>query len=89
MNGFKIIKAGLGLITSLGVGAIVGNLINSTTPDTVKTIMKGCIWAGGMVLSTMVGDMVAKYTVDQIDDAVDMIKEITKTKPEKPDIHEV
>ena len=76
MKKIEILKASVGIIVSVGVGAIVGNGIKSTTPDSVGTIKKVCIGIGAMVLSSMIGDQATKYTETKIDNAVKTIETV-------------
>ena len=64
------VKSGVGFVVSVGVGAIVGNLVKSTTPVDTSKIVKACIKVGSLVLSGAVGDIASKYTNEQIDEAV-------------------
>ena len=64
------VKTGVGFVVSVGVGAIVGNLVKSTTPADTSKIIKACIKVGGFVLSSACGEIASNYTDDQIDEAV-------------------
>ena len=78
MKRLEILKTGASLIVSVGVGAIVGNVIKTTTPADTKKILKICIDAGGLVLTGLAGDMAGKYTDKTIDDVVDAVKDVVK-----------
>lgn len=75
MKKLELIKTGVSIIVSVGVGAIVSNTIKSTTPDTAGTIKKVCIGIGGFVLSSMLTDEATKYTDKKIDNTVKEIQE--------------
>ena len=64
------------IVVSVGVGAIVGNIVKSTSPASVGTIKKVCIGIGGFVLSSMISDLASKYTEQQIDNTVSEIKKM-------------
>lgn len=64
------VKTGVGFIVTVGVGAIVGNLVKSTTPIDTSKIIKACIKVGSLVLTGAVGDIAGKYAETQIDEAV-------------------
>ena len=66
----KTVKTGVGLVVTVGVGAIVGNLIKSTTPVDTSKIIKACIKVGSLVVTGAVGDIAGKYAEEQIDGAV-------------------
>lgn len=75
MKKLELIKTGVGIIVSVGVGGIVSNAIKSTTPDTAGTIKKVCIGIGSFVISSMLTDEATKYTDKKIDETVNQIKE--------------
>lgn len=74
MKKLDVLKSVTGLIVSAGAGAIVGNTVKMSTPADAKIINKICIGVGSVVLSSMVGDMAAKYTADTIDETAENIK---------------
>lgn len=75
MNILPIAKAASNIVVSMGTGAVVTNAIKSTTPADIKTFQKVTIGVGGLVLSSMVGELASKYTETKIDDAVDTVKQ--------------
>jgi len=74
MKKLELLKTGASLVVSVGVGAIVGNVVKCTTPDDVKKVTKVCIGVGSLVLTSIAGDMAAKYTEEKIDAAVNAVK---------------
>jgi hypothetical protein len=68
MKKLEVIKAIAEIVVSVGVGAIVGNAVNSTTPGDIGKIRKACVVVGSFVLSSMVTDKAVKYTGKAIDD---------------------
>lgn len=68
MNYLGLIKQAVGLVVSLGVGAIVKNAIEHTTPGTVTAFKKVGISIGGIVLSMMVSDAATKFADGKIDE---------------------
>lgn len=76
MKTLNTVKALATLAVTVGVGAIVGNLIKMTTPIDVKVLTKICIGIGGFALSGMASDLVGQYTEKKIDEAVDLFKEV-------------
>lgn len=71
MNILPIVKGATGLVASLGAGAVVGNAIKATTPSDMKKITKVLVGVGGIVISSIAGDMAAKYIEDQIQAGAD------------------
>ena len=82
MNKMKLFKTITGTIASAGAGAVVGNAIKATTPVDIKTSGKVMVVIGGVVLSSMVGDLASKYTSDQIDEVVE---NLNSNKTDTPD----
>lgn len=75
MKKVEIVKAATAIVVSIGVGAIVANVIKCTTPSDVKRVMKVCINLGGFVLASMVSDMASTYAEEKIDEVVDTFNE--------------
>ena len=75
MNILPIAKAASNIVVSMGTGAVVTNAIKSTTPADIKTFQKVTIGVGGLVLSSMVGELASKYTETKIDGAMDTVKQ--------------
>jgi hypothetical protein len=78
MKKIEIIKAVGGLVISVGVGGIVGNVIKCTTPIAIGPIKKVCIGIGSFVVSNMVGDKAVEYAEEKIDGAIDQVKKMVK-----------
>jgi len=74
MKKLDILKGVAELVVSVGVSAIVGNTIKTTTPPDIHMIKRVCVGVGGFVLSGMIGDKTAEYASKQIDDLSDKIR---------------
>lgn len=74
MKHLELLKAGVEIIVSVGVGAIVGNAIKATTPSDTKGIAKLVVALGSLVLTGITSDMAAKYTEKKIDDTVETMR---------------
>lgn len=79
-----MVKVIIGAITSMGVSQVVGNVVNATTPDNLKTAQKAATVVGGMVLSAALGTVAGKYMEDQYNEVEAMFKK----KPEDDDVEE-
>jgi len=66
MNVLPIVKGAVGLVTSFGAGAVVGNAIKATTPTDMKLLSKISVSIGGVALSSIAGDQSARYIGEQI-----------------------
>lgn len=75
INKLEAVKTGASFIVSIGVGIIVANLIKFTTPSDIGKIAKSLTIVGGFILTGLTGDAAAQYTENEIDKAVDMVKE--------------
>jgi hypothetical protein len=72
----SLVKVISGFIVSMGVGAIVGNTIKLTTPQSIGLAKKISIGIGGLVLSSMIGDYTSKYADKKIDETAEEIKKL-------------
>ena len=86
MKKLEIIKTGVSLVISYGVGMIVGNLIKCTTPSDIRRITKLCIDASGFILAWTVGDMAAKHAENTIDSTIKTIKDMSQEEDEEEEI---
>jgi hypothetical protein len=66
MKKLKLIKKVAGVVVSIGVGAIVNNVVKSTTPSTTSKIMKVCIMIGSFVLGGMISDKATEHAENMI-----------------------
>lgn len=78
MSKWAIAKAGVGIIVSVGIGGIITNAVNATTPGNIGIIRKITIGAGTFVLSQMVGDKIVQYTDVKMEAAYAAVKKIIK-----------
>lgn len=86
MNPFVIAKGAIGLLTTIGSGIIVNNVIKATTPAVTTKFTQVCIGTTGSVLGMIVGQQVTKKVEEQIDAieaGVEMAKKQVKEKKEK------
>lgn len=67
MDKKEIIKTVGGIVVSVGVGGIVGNIVKATTPASVGLIKKVCIGVGTVVLSNMATDKAVEYSTNKLD----------------------
>jgi len=74
MKKIEIVKKVLEVAVSIGVGAVVGNLVKSTTPSDVGKINKFFIAVGSMVLTGVLTDASTKYAEATFTKTVDEIK---------------
>ena len=85
----ETVKTGVGVVVTVGVGAIVGNLVKSTTPVDTSKIVKACIKVGSLVVTGAVGDLAGKYAEEQIDEAVIFAEGFIKPDTEATDEEDV
>lgn len=76
MSKIGMIKKIVGMGVSFGVGAIVNNIIKSTTPKSIGTFKKVCIGLGAFALGSMISDKAVKYTEDTIDNGINEVKKM-------------
>lgn len=68
MKKLEIVKTIAEVVVSVGVGAIMGNAVTSTTPVNTGRLKKLCIGLGSFVVSSMVTDKAVEYTGNKIND---------------------
>jgi len=76
---FDVLKGLVGLATSIGVGTIINNVVQSTTPMQIGKGSKFFITIGSFVLSGMVSTMAATHIESVIDGSVEALG-LTKTE---------
>lgn len=76
MDPLNLIKSAAGLITGLGVGTVVGNLIKTTTPDNVKIVNKILVGVGGFVIGGALSEIAANAVEKRIDEGVEAYKKV-------------
>ena len=75
----ELTKLAGGLFIGGGVGAVVTNLIQVTTPKDVGKITKAAIYVGSIV----VAGLASKAASDQLDEKIDTVVNVTKMAVEK------
>lgn len=73
-----VVKMVGGLVISIGVGAVVANLIRATTPEDVKKVTKVCIGVGSFFVAGMTASAASNKfegTMDSIIKAVQVFTE--------------
>lgn len=80
MNKLDILKGASEILTSIGVSAIVGNVIKMTADPEGGRIKKIAIGVGGFVLSSMVADKAVDYANERIDSTAEKLSKIFKPK---------
>lgn len=83
MNKLEILKGGVEILVSIGVGSIVGNAIKLTTDPEAGKIKKMAIGFGGFVLSQMVSDKAGEYATQKIDSAAEKVSKIINLQSEE------
>jgi hypothetical protein len=78
MKKLEMLKTGVKVVVTLGVGAIISNVAKCTTPRDTGKIMKLCIGLGSIVLGGIVTDKAGEYTDKTIDEAVGDVKEMVE-----------
>ena len=75
MKTISLIKGGLELLISIGVGAITGSAIKMVKPQNIGAIKKIAVGIGGLALANMVADKTVEYVDQQWEEAAKKIKE--------------
>lgn len=80
MNFRSIVKAAASFATSTGVGMVVGNLINTTTPEDLKRTQKVMTLIGAFAVTGLVSNKASEYMELQVDSMFDTVDEIKKLR---------
>ena len=78
MDIVKIVKTVGGFVTSLGVGAVVGNVVKVTTPSKISAVNNVLTKIGGVIVGGLFSTMAANYVENKVDETVGTIQKITK-----------
>lgn len=76
MTKVDVVKAVLGTIASVGVGAIVGNAVVATTPAAIGIVQKIFVGAGSVALTGWAGNVAATQVEKDIDQVVDIVQSV-------------
>lgn len=77
-----MIKTIIGLTTSIGVGQVVQNIVESTTPNNLSKVKKITTIVGGMAVSAVLGNLASEYAEEQFDNFTKTFRTFTKGKEE-------
>ncbi len=84
----ELLKSGVKLVVSFGVGTIVTNAVAFTTPVVAMGLLRrAAISVGSFAMSMMVSDKVTDYTDEKLDEAIEEAKKFMdedKNKKEDP-----
>ena len=89
MNVFSIIRPVVSTLSGLGVGLIVGNAINATTPANIGRVSKVLIGFGAFGLGGLAAKVVAEELereIVEVEKLVDSLRNLPKTDEVNPDI---
>lgn len=83
-NGFKVFKKAVGLITGVGVAAIIGNAVKHVSPTSgTGALLKGAVYLGTLALGGICCDAADKYVDKTIDEAAEMVKTVADNLPDE------
>lgn len=77
-----MLKTILGLTTSIGVGQVVTNIVEATTPDNLSKFKKITTIVGGIVVSTVLSNLASEYAEKQFDSIRNTFNTLTKKQEE-------
>lgn len=77
-----MIKTIIGLTTSIGVGQVVQNIVEATTPDNLSKVKKITTIVGGMAVSAVLGNLASEYAEEQFDSIINTFNTLTKKQEE-------
>lgn len=77
-----MIKTIIGLTTSIGVGQVVQNIVEATTPDNLSKFKKITTIVGGIAVSTVLSNLASEYAEEQFDSIRNAFNTLTKKQEE-------
>lgn len=77
-----MIKNIISLTTSIGVGQVVQNIVEATTPNNLSKVKKITTIVGGMAVSAVLGNLASEYAEEQFDNITKTFRSFTKGKEE-------
>lgn len=77
-----MLKTILGLTTSIGVGQVVQNIVEVTTPDNLSKFKKITTIVGGIAVSAVLSNLASEYAEKQFDSIINAVNTLTKKEEE-------
>ena len=77
-----MLKTILGLTTSIGVGQVVQNIVEATTPDNLSKVKKITTIGGGIAVSAVLSNLASEYAEKQFDSIIYTFNTLTKKQEE-------
>jgi hypothetical protein len=75
----EMIKTGVGIVVSVGVSTIIGSAIKMVSPtEDMGVVKKLCVGVGALVLTSMIGEAVLRYTDAKFEQAVSGAKNMVE-----------
>lgn len=85
MDKLEIVKFAASTVVSIGVGAVFGNAVKTTTPVDLNLIQKISVGIGSAVIGSMISNAATTYVKTKIDEAATALNpeaETTETPSE-------
>ena len=83
MKKLEMLKGGIELLVTVGVGTLVGGALVLVKPAKLGVIKKVAVSAAGLAITSMATDGVTEYVEKKFDDVVNTVKEVMKKKPKE------
>ena len=77
-----MIKTIIGLTTSIGVGQVVQNIVEATTPNNLSKVKKITTIVGSMALTGVLSHLAGEYAEEQFDSIRNTFNTLTKKQEE-------
>jgi hypothetical protein len=90
MKKLDMVKGGLELMVTIGVGTLVGGAIAIARPAKLGVVKQIAVSAAGLVVTSMATDGVTDYFEKKFDEVVTVVKELLeKRKPKEETVEAV
>lgn len=77
-----MIKTIIGVTTSIGVGQVVQNIVEATTPENLSKVKKITTIVGCTVVSAVLSNLASEYVEEQFDSITKTFNTLTKKQEE-------
>jgi len=81
-NKLGIVKSGIGIVVSIGVGVLAGNTIKLVTPQNLNAIKNIAVKIGGIVLADLAAVKAVEHFETQWDECTKQIKKVFSKEKE-------
>ena len=83
-----IVTGTLNLMSSVGIGTVVGNISKAAVPQTASKFVKACVYVGSVGVGGVITTKVGNYYTGLVNDTVDVVKQMKEVISNKEELTE-